>query len=447
MDKVGYRQLLRENPDFRRLWFGDISSFFGDWFNLIALYTSVQGISSTSLAIGMVVAAKTVPNFLVIPVAGPIVDRFDRRRLLIVADLIRAVLVLGLIASHHAGSLIGLYACTVAMVTCTGVAFPAKKSALPMLVPARLVGAANALSGGTWSIMLAFGAALGGVAVHYVGITASFGIDAVSFLVSASFFARLPALPAPAAEAGASTTFADGLRYLRRTPYVAALACLKPMMSFPNSVVLVAIPLYAAAFGGSDAPLYLGILYAVRGAGAATGSLGMRMVFGDDPRVLRRLILFGYACVFGALTLVAHASAFWMAALGFYFAALGSGGNWVYSGTLLQLDADRSYHGRIFSLEFGVSTLVLGGGGPLVGLVNDAGMPMPDVTQLWAAMALPPALLWLAVLVTMRRRGRARAEARLAAAYAAAAEEPMALARSRQYRYSRLIDGDSEDQV
>jgi MFS family permease len=406
MSSVGYRQLLREQRDFRRLWFGDIASFLGDWFNLIAIYTSVQAITSSPLAVAAVVVTKTLPNFFMIPIAGPLVDRFDRRKLLLTCDFARAACVLGLIASHRAGSLLGLYGCTLLMIVFTAIAFPAKKAALPMLVPRERISAANALAGGTWSIMLAIGAALGGAAVHYLGVTASFGIDAVSFLVSAMFFARLPSLIPPAGESGGDARFIDAIRYLRRTPYVQALTCIKPFGSFANSVVLAVIPVYAATvFPGESGPLYMGALYMSRGAGAAVGSLVLRIVFGDSPRALRRLIASGYLMMFAGLSLAAQSGVFWLIAAGFFLSAVGSGGNWVVSGTLLQLEADKSYHGRIFSLEFGVTTLVLAGGSVLVGFVQDHwGVSASEVTQWWAMLTLPPAMFWIGTLVVMRRR-------------------------------------------
>jgi len=404
MSRLSYRQLIRQERDFRKLWLGDVSSFIGDWFNLIAIIASVQAITDSKLAISGVIVAKTLPNFLMIPIAGPLVDRFDRRRLLLVCDFARALCVLGLIASHLAESLAGLLAFTFVMICFTGIAFPAKKSVLPMVVPREHIGIANALLGGTWSIMLAFGSALGGISVQYLGITASFAIDGVTFLISAMFFFGLPKLIPPAAEAGEGARLIDALRYLRRAPQVLALTCIKPFGSVPNAVVLVVIPLYGTiVFPGQGGPLYMGALYAARGAGAAFGSLALRVVFGDHPRTARRLIAAGYVLILGALTIVAQADAFWLAAFGFFLSALGSGGNWVFSGTLLQLEADPRYHGRVFSLEFGVTTMILAGGGMLVGLAMDyLDVSVAGVTQWWALLAIPGLLFWAGTLMVMR---------------------------------------------
>lgn len=444
MKPLGYRAVLRRYPAFRRLWLGDVVSFLGDWFNVIALYTAVQHISSSAVAVVLVMVFKTLPNFLVSPIAGPIVDRYDRRVLLLVSDFARAACALGLVAAYLAESLVGLYGCTIVMVLFTGLAFPAKKAALPMVVEGEHIGVANALLGGTWSVMLAFGAALGGAFTAWLGVGASFALDGVTFLVSAWFFYRLPALRPPEAADRARTTFAEGVRYLRRTPYVLALTSLKPLAAFSNGA-MATIPFYGTvAFAGRSGALWVGLLYAARGAGATIGSLVVRMVIGDTPRNLRRFIVLSYALMAGSLYFLSQADSYAIAALAFFVSALGSSSVWVFSGTLLQVEADRSYHGRIFSLEFGVMTLVLAAASFGVGHALDGGWTLSEVARLCALLAVPPAAFWLGVLVVMRRRIRRDVDRRLRESYATAAEEPHLLAASRQYRYGRLMQDDRE---
>ena len=146
--KVGYGELLRRNRRFRILWCGEVISFLGDWFNTIALYAIVHELSGSGLAVAGILVGKTLPVFLLSPVAGPLVDRMNRRTLLVVSDIVRAVLALGLILAHRAESLAALYTCHVLMVAMTGVFFPARSAAIPQLVSEEELGTANALSGG-----------------------------------------------------------------------------------------------------------------------------------------------------------------------------------------------------------------------------------------------------------------------------------------------------------
>ena len=94
-------ELIRTNANFRRLWLGDVASHLGDWFNTIALFTAVERLSGSTQAVVGVFVAKMLPIVAMTPVAGPLIDRFDRRRLLVITDIARAVCALGLIAAYR----------------------------------------------------------------------------------------------------------------------------------------------------------------------------------------------------------------------------------------------------------------------------------------------------------------------------------------------------------
>lgn len=404
MSDLGYRQLISTNRGFRHLWLGDLSSFVGDWFNLIALYAAVAELSDSSVAIALVMVVKTLPSFLISPIAGPLVDRFDRRKLLLATDLLRAAGAIGLVVAHLLGSLIGLYAVATLMVCCTGIAFPSKKAALPQLVDTANLNTANALAGGTWSVMLALGSALGGIATDAFGINAAFGLDAVTFVISALMIWRLPALPPPASDSpGGDTRFIEGVRYLRRTPHVQALACLKPLMAFANGA-MVLIPIYGTvAFGGAGGALAIGMLYAARGVGAAVGSFAVRWVIGDRLAALRIWVAIAYGLMVVSFAYLASADNLWQAGLAFFGTTLGSGSIWVFSGTLLQIEADRRFHGRVFALEYGLTTLILAGSAFTLGTLHEWGIPLADVAITAATMAAGPLLFWIAALLVLRR--------------------------------------------
>jgi predicted MFS family arabinose efflux permease len=429
-ERLGYLGLLRREPAFRRLWLGEVVSYLGDWFNTIALYTAVQSAAGTGQAVAGVMIAKTLPVFLIAPVSGPLVDRFDRRRLLLAMDLARAVGALGLIVAHQLGSLGGLYALTVAMILCAGIALPAKSAALPQIVPREHLAVANALSGGTWSIMLAVGAALGGGATELFGVSASFAIDAVSFLASAAFFVGLPALP-PVARTRAQTSFIDGLRYLAREKYLCALVLLKPAMTLASAAIIL-IPFYGAgAFPEASGPSYVGLLWTFRGLGAVVGSLAVRAVFGDAPRTMRRLTILGFFLIGGAYGLLGEAETFASVCSAFFVAAIGNGLVWVFSGTLLQWEADEAYRGRLFALEFGLSTLSIAAASWAGGAALDAGYSPADVAFMSGVVVLPFGAAWAVLLLVVKQRLRRRARERLAHFYQIAAAEAALVARMR----------------
>ena len=132
---------------------------------------------------------------------------------------------------------------TVVMMACSGVALPARNAILPMIVKTENLIVANALGGGTWSIMLAFGATFGGIATAFLGVSAAMGIDAITFLASTLFFLRLPSLLPTAAKDKRGTRLIDGIRYLRSNPYILALTSIKPMMGFLGGMIVL-IPFF-----------------------------------------------------------------------------------------------------------------------------------------------------------------------------------------------------------
>lgn len=354
-----YRRLLADNPRFRRLWLGEVVSLFGDWFNTIALFEIVGQLTDSALALGGVLIAKSLPAFLVTPIAGPLADRVERRGLMIATDVARAVLVGALLAAWWWGSLPLLYGALSLMVACTGIFMPARGAVLPEITTDEELPAAVALDGGTWSVMLAMGAAAGGVVTELIGVEGALLLDAVTFVVSAVLLAGLPPLPPPPPDAAVPTTrFVDGVRYLARTPHVALLTGTKAVMGV-TSAQLVMLPLYGDGVFPLAGPLWIGLLSAARGVGAGTASLGLRAWVGDAPGTLRAGILGGFVLLaVGILGVAASPSIGW-AALAFGVGAFGNATIWVFSSTLVLTTAERSVRGRVTSIELGALTLTM----------------------------------------------------------------------------------------
>jgi MFS family permease len=389
----GYLGLLRDNPAYRRLWLGEVVSFLGDWFSTIALYTVVQDLSGSARAVAAVMVAKTLPSFLVTPIAGPLIDRYDRRTVLIATDLLRAASVAVMIAAAVGRSLPWLYVAVVLSVACTGVFFPARSAAVPDLVDDRSVPAAMALSGGTWSVMLALGGALGGVAVAAVGSIGALGIDLLTFLVSAALLWGLPRLPPREEGDAGSAGLIEGLRYLRTRPDLIALLGLKPALGLAGAPVAMVALIGNGVFAATAGPLWMGLVFSGRGVGSILGSLGVRRMFGDDPGVMRALIGVGLAAVAVGYGVGGLATGIGGVTFAYLIAGVGVAVVWVFSGTLLQQGSARAYRGRLFSAEFGLTMVVMSAAGWIGGEAVDRGLTALDV--LWwtgGVMALPTAL-------------------------------------------------------
>src|SRR5689334_20221196 len=169
-----------------------------------------------------------LPAFVLGPLAGVLADRMDRRTLLIVADLGRAVTVLGFLAVGTADTVWIVYPLTLVQFTFAALFDPARNALIPAVTRADERVTANALGALTWSALLAVGAALGGLATGLVGPGVAFVIDALSFAGSAALVAGIPraATRAYAGDCGRAQPIADfraGVRYLRERPTVFGL--------------------------------------------------------------------------------------------------------------------------------------------------------------------------------------------------------------------------------
>jgi len=192
---VTYRELLSSHADFRRLWAGQVVSEVGDWLNniaVLALVIQLAGASGVGLAVALYAIARHLPLFLFGPVAGVVVDRVSRRRVMIAADLARAALALGFLLASRLSSLAVIYAVGAALFSVSAFFNAAKRASIPNLVEGTdALLAANSLSASTTAATIAVGSALGGVVATALGRDAVFFLNALTFLASAELIRRV----------------------------------------------------------------------------------------------------------------------------------------------------------------------------------------------------------------------------------------------------------------
>jgi MFS family permease len=186
VDSLTYIQLLRNNRSFRRLWWGQVISELGNWFNFIAGLGLVRMVSHGDPEVTTIILlARLVPFTLFAPLAGAFVDRWSRRAVMIVSDLARVAVALGFLLVQNPEDLWIAYLCT-ALLSFFGCFFEAaKNAAVPNITGERDLLAGNALMFSSRFLLMSFGAALGGWTAANVGYRAAFIVNAVSFLGSA----------------------------------------------------------------------------------------------------------------------------------------------------------------------------------------------------------------------------------------------------------------------
>ncbi len=407
---ANYRDLLRSNRRFSRLWGAELLSIFGDWFNLVALYAAADALLGMSSAVGLVLIAKTVPVFLVSPIVGPLVERLPRRNLMVIADLARALLIGVIILAYRMESVPMLYLGVVVSTCFTGLFMPARTAAIPMLVESPQLPIANALLGATWSVTMAMGAAASGFVTEFLGVEIALILDIFTYLLSAYLLMGLPALRPKAIPEDQKTGFIDGLRYLRAHPDVAMVCLLKAGMGFSAGAMPLLNEYSSEILSTRAAPAILGLLFASRGLGAAIGCLYARSWFGETDSVFRRVVLLGFILLGAAYIALGSASGMVLCCVLLFFAGLGNSMIWVPSSVLLQWGTAEQFHGRVFALEFGLMTLVFS-----FAVILTTGMVDMEIVSLRWAMAgcgfacFVPAAIW--GLWMLRPRPSARQEA------------------------------------
>ena len=363
---VGYLDLVRRNAGFRKLWFGQIVSLFGDWFNLIASAALVSELTKSGLAVGGLFVVRMLSPFLVSPLAGVLADRYNRKRLLITADLSRGIIVLGFLLVRNENQVWLLYTITAVQLAFSGLFFPARNAILPDIVTRRELGAANALSSATWSVMLSLGAALGGLVAGQWGIYPAFMVDSASFFLSAIFISQIAYRHLPQLEStgrsikAAIVQYVDGLRYLKRHVDIFAIATQKAAVSLAVSGAFQVVQVVMAQqifVIGKEGGTSLGLLYAVGGVGNGIGPILARRFTGDRNDSLRKAMTISYAIGVAGLALTAPLTNFGLVLFGTFFRSLGGGISWVFSTQLLLQLLPDQVRGRVFSTEFAMFTL------------------------------------------------------------------------------------------
>lgn len=361
--RAGYLELLRGNANYRRLWLGDVASNLGDWFNIIAIYTLVERLTGSPLALGLVFVTKSLPFALASPIAGLVADRVNRRRLMIASDLVRAVIVLGLVFVRRPEDVAWIYVLGALQMIVSAAFIPARSASIPNITTPRELLTANALTAATWSALLAIGSALGGFVTEWIGARAVFAIDSATYVISAAYIwsATIPqttdAAPAGPLLRTAVTQVMDGWRHMWRRPRIGRIALTKSAWALGGGGLVYMLALFGQRLLPSAPSVGIGWLYAARGLGTGLGPILMRRT---APERERWPAVIGWGIVFTgcAYLAVAGLHTFWLLALLIVLAHSTSGANWVASTVLLQERTEDRFRGRVFATEWLILTLV-----------------------------------------------------------------------------------------
>ncbi|MFQ5400609.1 MAG: MFS transporter [Anaerolineae bacterium] len=367
-----YAVLIRTNRNFRLLWLGNVVSLAGDWFNLIASAQLIAELKGTGIAVSYLFLARFLPLFLFSPLAGVLADRYSRRGIMIITDLLRAMTVLGFLVVRSPDQVWILYVLTILQFALSALFTPARSAFLANIVAQEDLVTANALDSLTWSTMLAIGAFLGGVVAAVLGGKTAFVLDAVTYLASALLIRLIvaPRLKDGGIEQGGWLDFLDGLRYLKFDLFILGISLVKGAGSliwgainvlevkFANEIFTAHHPFIQQYLHIQDSgAATLGMIYVVSGLGTGLGPLLMRRWLGDAPTRLLFGITIGFGLMAAGILGLGAAPTFTLLLLATLARTVGTGTLWVFSAALLQTVVPDRFRGRVFAFEFAVLTM------------------------------------------------------------------------------------------
>jgi MFS family permease len=289
--------LLRSNRNYRFTWSGQVVSEVGDHFNNIAVMSLAMQHAKPGLVVTGVFLARAIPMLAAGPIAGVLLDRLDRRQVMIASDVTRAVIALGFILCIGQQSPWLLYLLSAALMFASPFFTAGRNSILPGIATPDELHTANTMTQTTSWASLTAGAFLGAVGAQY-GFKVAFAFNALSFVISALCISQLK-LPggfrpesnnAAGSRMSPVTQYRDGLRYMRSSPLVFGIAMLNVGWASGGGAAQILFSLFGEKVFNAG-PMGIGVIWGFAGIGLLIGGaiayrLGKRISFAQYKRTI-----------------------------------------------------------------------------------------------------------------------------------------------------------------
>jgi len=309
-DGATYGQLL-SHPVYRPMWVVQVINQVGDAVTRTALPVYVYMSTGSAVALSLTLAMQYAALMIVGPVAGVIVDRADRKRMLIAINAIRAFLVVMLVWVNAMWQIYLIQLIS----SCLAAAYlPTHSSVMLQIIPRRLYLKAATVAKVTTQITSTCGPALGAVLLAYIGPVAAFAVDSLSFAVAAVVLAvlTLPRLASDRAPSHATARppfmksavaeFLGGVSFLRQQPVLLFMTVMQTLRGIGGTMPAVVLVVYVGEVAAAPASMY-GWVMAMASAGLVIGSIGISFAEGK----LARHVVLSVGSIIGGLALVPFA--------------------------------------------------------------------------------------------------------------------------------------------
>ena len=408
--EVGFLELLKNNPTFRRLWMGLAISMMGEWFSTVALFVLIYTLTGSELGIGLLFVIRMFSMAFPQIFTGMLADRFSRKKIMIWSNLLSAIAVLSLLLVNDENDVWLIYAISALLMALHAVFIPAESASIPNVTKENELLTANALNSATWSAALCLGASIGGFVVSAFGVEAAFLINALCFALGALMYSTItiPQEPFQPKPGGIWTNtvgnIVEGFQIIISKPHVSRIITAKALWAIFGGGLVYMLVLIGDEIAFGDLAAGIGILFAARGLGTGLGPIFARYVFKN--RNIWPFLLGSLVSVCGVAYIVIGFLEWspWIAiivVLGHASSAI----NWVLSTVLLQERSDDEWRGRLFSTDFLMMTTVNG----LSTLAASLMLEFTEITlregiRLFAFLQVLSGIIWVILMLPKERR-------------------------------------------
>lgn len=373
---AGFGALLRANRNYRYTWFGQVVSEFGDHFNTIAVFSLALANTKSGMVVSAIMLSRAVPVLLAGPLAGVLLDRLERRRVMIASDVVRAVIALAFIFAVDKESTEWLYPLSALLMFASPFFTSGRSAILPSIATKEELHTANTLTQTTQWVTLTLGGLFAGIAVKQFGYEWAFVLNSLSFVFSGWCISRLRAPAGAAAEQESFTEvdwmrsfreYRDGLRYMRSIPLLFGIAMVHVGWATGGGAAQILFGLFGDIVFKMGS-VGIGTIWSFAGLGLVTGGvfahwLGPRLSYVSYKRTISICYL-----VHGVTyVLFSQMQQFWAALLFIALSRAAVAVSSVLNMTQLMLHVDDEYRGRVFAtletVTWGVMMLSMMGAG------------------------------------------------------------------------------------
>ncbi len=354
-----FTRLLKQNRNYRYTWCGQVVSEIGDHFNNIAVFSLAMAYTGSGMVVTGIMLSRAVPAVMMGPFAGIVLDRFDRKRIMIASDLIRGVVALGFILAFHRHNISLLYVLSALLMAASPFFTSGRSAILPTIATKDELHTANSLTQTTQWATLTIGTFLGGTSVVQFGFYWAFLFNAVSFLFSAFCISRLHAEGGSFRAQRKQLTenevvrpwheYTEGLRYMRSSPLIFGIAMISVGWASGGGAAQILFSLFGEVVF-KRGPAGIGYLWASAGVGLLIGGafahwLGKRIGFG----AYKRTVFIVYLIHGGAYVAFSQMKQFWAAAVVIAISRAAVAISSVLNFSELLRHVTDEYRGRVFA--------------------------------------------------------------------------------------------------